>query len=78
MYTNLNVKHLFLDRQIGTVLKYKLYKKYMDYNEKVFEDCNYLGKAAKLPFREETVYGNTDDPVTIFMLPGFLLRYILF
>lgn len=67
------------DRQIGSVLKYKLYRQYFDFQEKVFTECKYSPRLGSLPVRfEKPVYGEKDEPYTIFMISGVMMTIMFF
>lgn len=63
----------YLDRQIGTTIKFKLLTKFLDFQKGLVKDCRLLEKLADIPIRFNYEYGNDKETYTVFMTPGVLL-----
>lgn len=75
-YLKFNVLIFFYpaDRQIGTTIKYKLIKLFIDFQKGVFSDCNYFKDLADIPINfHDAIYGSEDETYTVFMTPGMIL-----
>ncbi|KAJ8945137.1 hypothetical protein NQ318_001602 [Aromia moschata] len=66
------------NRQIGATVKYKLIDLYVDFQKAILDDCNFLSKLGDFPVNVEFIYGEKDDPFTIYMTPGSLITIIFF
>lgn len=61
------------DRQVGATLKYKLIGLYQDFQKQIFNECKFNPRLGNSPVDLEGIYGELDEPYTIFMTPGAVL-----
>ncbi|CAG9862958.1 unnamed protein product [Phyllotreta striolata] len=66
------------NRQIGATLKYKLIDLYTDYQNKLFEDCGFVPGLGDLPVDINFIYGDINEPYTVFMIPGSFITIMFF
>lgn len=62
-----------LDRQIGATLKFKLLKKFLDFQKSLATDCHLPERIVDIPVRIHYEYGDDTEPYSVFMTPGVLL-----
>ena len=60
------------NRQTGATLKYKLYELFYDFQEELFTECGWPKRMGSLPLNQTFVYGEENEPYTIYMTPGTL------
>ncbi|XP_056637728.1 uncharacterized protein LOC130445863 [Diorhabda sublineata] len=66
------------NRQIGATLKSKLVDLYTKFQNSVFDDCNFTAGFSDLPVKINFVYGDSEEPYTVFMIPGSLITIMFF
>ncbi|XP_076266304.1 ABC transporter G family member 23-like isoform X2 [Rhynchophorus ferrugineus] len=66
------------NRQIGATLKYKLYELFYDFQEDLFTQCNWTKRLGNMPIRKHFIFGNEDEPYTIYMIPGTIITMLFF
>lgn len=77
-YSQIKVWLDMSDRQIGTSIKFKLMKKYLEFSKSLVTDCNLPEKIGDIPMRFHYEYGSDADSFTVFMVPGVLLTIMSF
>ncbi|XP_030758444.1 ABC transporter G family member 20-like isoform X2 [Sitophilus oryzae] len=66
------------NRETGGSVKYKLIDQFLKFQEDLYIECGRDRRLAKLPFREQYLYGKNDEPFFIFMLPGMVVSIAFF
>ncbi|CAG9829053.1 unnamed protein product [Diabrotica balteata] len=66
------------NRQIGATLKYKLIDLYTKFQNSLFDDCDFVPGFGDLPVNINFIYGDGDEPYTVFMIPGSLITIMFF
>ncbi|KAG5872759.1 hypothetical protein JTB14_030154 [Gonioctena quinquepunctata] len=66
------------NRQIGATLKTKLVDLYIKFQNGLFDDCHFTPKLGDLPVNINFIYGDIEEPYTVFMLPGSLITIMFF
>lgn len=61
------------DRQIGATVKYKLIDLYKEFQNDIIKKCNFTPGLGRYPVDLNGIYGELDEPYTIFMTPGTVL-----
>lgn len=67
------------NRQIGQTIKYKLFDYYKDFQDELFDDCQFQRRYGALPISfKDPVFGNKEESYTIFLTPGVCLTLVFF
>ncbi|XP_066145247.1 ABC transporter G family member 23-like isoform X2 [Euwallacea fornicatus] len=60
----------------GAVMAKKIFKLFIDFQKKLFSDCDLPEKFGSLPFQEYQLFGDESAPLSRFMTPGMILLLV--